>query len=243
MTSSEPEQLGASAFRLPSLSATRISPPFANPSFSSPSEQLVILGQLAALDPSRQALPGKFSDADESALGQRSVWMDRFPAPAVAPALAVDVHSLRKDRSMSEDPEVDRIRSLVGEHAQRCLEGLQQAGDDPRPEAALLSSGRWAVLLAAFPPSVASSLDGLGECHLDCLAVLAGRDDPLPAVRLQKELEKQKGVYSIATVNRALARLKALNLIGNNKKSPRGYYLKLRPTPLCRRLDQLPEAS
>jgi Fe2+ or Zn2+ uptake regulation protein len=75
----------------------------------------------------------------------------------------------------------------------------------------------------------------LTESARDCLALLSQAREPLSAARVRRDLERHGvGIYGIATVKRALIKLLQLGLVGNSRKSPRGYYL-IGPGPLFRR--------
>jgi hypothetical protein len=66
----------------------------------------------------------------------------------------------------------------------------------------------------------------LTPCEADCLVLLAQVQRPLSGVRVHRELDRRNiGIYGLATVKRALAHLKRIQLISNSRTSPRGYYL------------------
>jgi hypothetical protein len=126
---------------------------------------------------------------------------------------------------MNSNP-VNRVRSLVGGEAHILLGDLLKAGDAPRLESARLSAEGWTVEVRAFPSSPGEGLEGLSRCEQGCLDLLQQHRAPLPAKLIRKELETRKlGRYSIATVKRALGRLRKLKVISNTRKAPRGYYL------------------
>jgi hypothetical protein len=121
----------------------------------------------------------------------------------------------------------DRVRWFVTNHAEECVENLQETGETPRPEAALRTEGRWTVLVAAFPtPSDQGVPLGLTECDHNCLALLAQARQPLSGARVRKELEiRNVGIYGLITVKRSLAKLKRMGLVLNSRRAARGYYL------------------
>jgi len=129
--------------------------------------------------------------------------------------------------AQAEQAQAETVRPVVSNHAQACLTGLQQTGERPRAEAALRAGQVWGVLVIAFP----TQEEGEGErpptqCEQDCLALLAQAGKPLSGVRVCRELDKRGlGVYGVATVKRALARLKRKGLISKSRTSPRGYFL------------------
>jgi hypothetical protein len=137
---------------------------------------------------------------------------------------------------MPDQPsEVNRILSVVQGCAGACLRDLASAPDAPRAEAALESSGGWAVLAVAFPVPADPGIPYLTDCDRDCLALLGQVTEPLSGARACRELEQRGlGVYGLATVKRSLSRLKRLGLLVNSRRSPRGYSL-VSPLPLFRR--------
>jgi hypothetical protein len=135
-----------------------------------------------------------------------------------------------------EQPEQDPVRALVARSAQSCLDDLFRSGQAPRPEPVLRSSAGWTVLVVAYPTPDGFPALQLSDCDQDCLSLLAQARSPLPAVRIRRELEERGlGVWGIATVKRSLARLKRLRLVGNSRRSPRGYSLE-ENAPLLHRL-------
>src|SRR5262245_47235378 len=122
---------------------------------------------------------------------------------------------------------VDKIRSLVEGYADACLCDLRDAADAPRQQVTVQGAGGWTVFLAVFPTPRAADTLALTECERHCLALLARKRFPVPAARLRTELERfgADTTFGIATVKRALARLKAAGLVGNRKRGLRGYFL------------------
>src|SRR5262249_13743613 len=116
-----------------------------------------------------------------------------------------------------------------------CLADLAaHAPDTPTPESCVHRAGAWSILLAVFPTPADQRLLKLRDCDRDCLSLLAMYDIPLPAEKIRNLLEGRGiGIYSLITVKRALARLKALRLIENSKRKQRGYFL-LDTLPLFR---------
>lgn len=122
--------------------------------------------------------------------------------------------------------EAEPARRDVVAYAEGCAERLAATPDKPHPEAAVRSAGGWTVLVLAYPTPDGPRHVGLTDCDKDCLSLLAQSRAPLSAERVCRDLEKQRiGVYGIATVKRALARLKRTGLVCNSRRSPRGYYL------------------
>jgi hypothetical protein len=110
---------------------------------------------------------------------------------------------------MPDQRGVDRVASLVEGHAEACLAGLKEAGNVPRPSAAVADGAGWVVLTMAFPaPPELTVPPGLPECDADCLALLVLKrgQNRLSARRIRGELERLRmGVYGIATVKRPQA--------------------------------------
>jgi hypothetical protein len=115
----------------------------------------------------------------------------------------------------------------VSGQAHLLLGDLLKCGDVPRAEAAAVSEGGWCVLVLALPARPGEDTPALSLLERNCLAVLAQAQEPLSAERVRLALKKMPGggIYSLATVKRALARLRELGLVENNARSPRGYYL------------------
>src|SRR5262249_39593167 len=106
------------------------------------------------------------------------------------------------------------VRRDVVAHAEGCAGSLAAAGQRPQPEAAVRTGGGWTVLALAHPPPDGAGHVGLTDCDVDCLSLLAQTRAPLSAERVCRGLEKHRiGVYGIATVKRALARLKRMGLV------------------------------
>jgi hypothetical protein len=125
-----------------------------------------------------------------------------------------------------ESSALDKVHVLVGAHARECLADLGGAGCAPRVEMAVEAGQRWQVLVVAFPTLPGAEVPGLTESARDCLALLAQAREPLSAVRVRRDLERRGvGIYGIATVKRALIKLRQIGFVANSRKSPRGYYL------------------
>src|SRR4051794_29121406 len=89
-----------------------------------------------------------------------------------------------------QSPAADKVRALVSANAQECLAGLAQAGEAPRPEAAIREGEGWTVLVLAYPTVPGDGPPGLTDCDRDCLALLAQAREPLSAARARRLLEK-----------------------------------------------------
>ena len=129
---------------------------------------------------------------------------------------------------MSDEPPLsaDRVRSLVIGHAHSCLGALLQAGGEPRPEAAACADAGWTVVVIAYPTPAGDGSPGLSPCERDCLTLLARVQEPLPAARVRKEMERSGlAVHAEITVKRSLARLKRLGLVDASRTGKRGYFL------------------
>jgi hypothetical protein len=122
----------------------------------------------------------------------------------------------------------DRVRPVLTQHAHSCLVRLEKTNEKPRSEAALRADGGWTVLVIAYPTANGhdESKLALTPCECDCLTLLAQVKRPLSGVRIHRELDRRNiGIYGLATVKRALAHLKRIQLVSNSRTSPRGYYL------------------
>src|SRR5438067_2256038 len=106
---------------------------------------------------------------------------------------------------MPEQPEVpspDKVRALVRGHASACLADLGQVAVLPRPEAAAVSADGWTVLVLALPARPGEEA-GLTDCERDCLALLAGADEPLSGERAWRKMKRGPlGPHGLATVKR-----------------------------------------
>jgi hypothetical protein len=129
----------------------------------------------------------------------------------------------------------DPVESVVEACNELCLEGLVESGRAPRAEAAWSSRGGWTVISLAVPTPGGEESPRLTACDIDCLRLLASSDEPVSGVRARREMETRSiGVYGLATVKRALARLKRLGVVANARRGARGYYLPAN-APLFRR--------
>jgi hypothetical protein len=126
-----------------------------------------------------------------------------------------------------ESAALNKIQVLVRAHAQECLADLLQAGCVPRPEVGLEGGGGWLLLLIATPAPPGGEVPGLTDCDRACLALLAQVHEHLSAGRVRRELERRRiAIHGLSTVKRSLAKLRLrLGLIGNSRRSPRGYYV------------------
>jgi hypothetical protein len=125
---------------------------------------------------------------------------------------------------MPEQPStVDRVRSLVTGHAQLLSGDLASVPDPPRPETAVVSDQGWTVLVVAVPTPPGAGVPDLTECERDCIAVLMAADGPRSGVRVHRLLKRANAFYGLATVKRALARLKRLGILTNSRRAPQGY--------------------
>src|SRR5262245_31614651 len=121
---------------------------------------------------------------------------------------------------------LDRAACLAAAHGAALLADLKASGAAPGHAAFAGSAGGYCVLVIVAPSGPAEGIDGLSQCERDCLALLAQATAPLSAVRVRRELEKRGiGIWGIATVKRALARLRRLGLVSNARRGARGYYL------------------
>ena len=80
--------------------------------------------------------------------------------------------------------------------------------------------------MRVYPSAAGEGLAGLSRCERDCLELLPQEKEPLPAKLIRRDLEARRfGRYSVATIKRALSRLRRLKAVANSRKAPRGYYL------------------
>lgn len=120
-------------------------------------------------------------------------------------------------------------RLVPHDTAASALDALVRAVPTAPPDAQPLVASRmvngWAVLVVAaplLPPEAAA----LTECEKDCLVLLARAGVPLSGLRCHRLLDREDiGVWGVATVKRALARLKRRGLVNGSRFSPRGYSL------------------
>jgi hypothetical protein len=117
---------------------------------------------------------------------------------------------------MPNGPQLNKVRSVLGGYAQLCLDDLKRAGEgDPYPESALASAAGRLVLVVTLPAPDGNAIPpGLTRCELHCLGLLIEAPHELSAACIRRELERRRvEIYGIATVKRALLRMKDLRLL------------------------------
>jgi hypothetical protein len=130
------------------------------------------------------------------------------------------------DRVQADSCGVDKVRSLVGGHAQALLAELSASRLAPQADVAFLTEESWSVCLLAFPTPAGEDEPQWSACERACLRLLEERGKPLTAEALFGELTLAEcHSWSLSTVKRSLASLMRCQRVANSSTAPRGYYL------------------
>lgn len=126
----------------------------------------------------------------------------------------------------------DPLKTALEAHALRALADAKGAPPARALSVTVTAGDLSATLTVARLKAGCGACDGglppLTDCERDVVRLVAAAWYRWPTSKVLSELERHGLIHGESTVKRALARLVQLQILGNSKTAPRGYWLQER---------------